>query len=224
MPAPLLLGHRGARNYAPENTLPAFSLALEHGCAGFEFDVRQTADREALLIHDPEIGGIPVAGSTRTQLDLVCNTRIPALEDVFEAFADSAFLNVEVKVTGLEESVLEAVREFPPQAGCVVSSFLPQAIEDLHACDPSLQLGYICDRRNDFSGWPRLPASHIILHYSLLTDAFAEEVHASGRQLWTWTVNDAPTMLRVAPLVDGIISDDTLLLGNTFPKSGPTVR
>jgi hypothetical protein len=45
---PLLLGHRGARRAAPENTLAAFDLALQHGCDGFEFDVRRTLDGRSL--------------------------------------------------------------------------------------------------------------------------------------------------------------------------------
>ncbi len=44
-PKPLLLGHRGAKSYAPENTIEAFELALQHGCDGFEFDVRLTRGR-----------------------------------------------------------------------------------------------------------------------------------------------------------------------------------
>jgi len=58
---PLLLGHRGARRKAPENTLTAFDLALAHGCDGFEFDVRCTADRYFVLCHDLQIADLPVA-------------------------------------------------------------------------------------------------------------------------------------------------------------------
>ena len=43
---PLLLGHRGARatRHVPENTLASFELCLEHGCDGFEFDIRRSSD------------------------------------------------------------------------------------------------------------------------------------------------------------------------------------
>ena len=50
MPAKLLLlGHRGARLYAPENTIPAFDLCLKHGADGFEFDVRCTRSKESIF-------------------------------------------------------------------------------------------------------------------------------------------------------------------------------
>ena len=63
MALPLLLGHRGARASAgiPENTLASFDLALQHGCDGFEFDVRLTACGTAVVCHDAKVGGITVA-------------------------------------------------------------------------------------------------------------------------------------------------------------------
>jgi glycerophosphoryl diester phosphodiesterase len=56
---PLLLGHRGTCRSASvrENTFNAFNLALTRGCDGFEFDVRLTADRVAVVCHDPEYRG-----------------------------------------------------------------------------------------------------------------------------------------------------------------------
>ncbi|MCU1303492.1 MAG: glycerophosphoryl diester phosphodiesterase, partial [Candidatus Sulfotelmatobacter sp.] len=50
---PLLLGHRGVRaeKSIPENSLPSFDLALAQGCDGFEFDVRLSADGQAVICH-----------------------------------------------------------------------------------------------------------------------------------------------------------------------------
>ena len=52
-PRPLLLGHRGARRVAPENTFFAFDKALRAGCDGFEFDVRLSSDGRGVVCHDP---------------------------------------------------------------------------------------------------------------------------------------------------------------------------
>ncbi|MGZ6961807.1 MAG: glycerophosphodiester phosphodiesterase, partial [Ilumatobacteraceae bacterium] len=49
---PIAFGHRGARAYAPENTLPGFELALKLGATGLESDVWVTADGVAVLDHD----------------------------------------------------------------------------------------------------------------------------------------------------------------------------
>src|SRR6185369_2665042 len=122
---PFLLGHRGARKYAPENTIPAFQLALDHGCDGFEFDVRMTGDAQAVICHDPRFRRRIVSRSKQTDLEL------PSLEDVLRQFSSTAFLNIELKVTGMEECTVALLRRYPPQRGCVVSSFLPKVIEDL---------------------------------------------------------------------------------------------
>ena len=49
---PIVLGHRGASGYAPENTLEAFSMALEMGADGVELDVQMTRDGQLVVIHD----------------------------------------------------------------------------------------------------------------------------------------------------------------------------
>ena len=56
MTAYFFLGHRGARavRQIPENTLASFELCLQHGCDGFEFDVRLSADGQAVICHDAD--------------------------------------------------------------------------------------------------------------------------------------------------------------------------
>src|SRR5258708_23577478 len=105
MNRPLLLGHRGASKYAPENTTAAFDLALAHGCDGFEFDVRFTADARLVVLHDPRLGRRSVARSTYAQLSEAAARRksgasapLPCLEDVLERYSERAFLNIELKV------------------------------------------------------------------------------------------------------------------------------
>ncbi|MGZ4878667.1 MAG: glycerophosphodiester phosphodiesterase, partial [Candidatus Angelobacter sp.] len=69
MPAKLLLlGHRGARLYAPENTITAFDLSLDHGVDGFEFDVRCTRGRRSIVCHDPRLNRLVVRKHTFRQL------------------------------------------------------------------------------------------------------------------------------------------------------------
>ena len=50
---PFVLGHRGARHAAPENTLAAFDLAMTEGADGVELDVRLDGDGRVIVLHDP---------------------------------------------------------------------------------------------------------------------------------------------------------------------------
>jgi glycerophosphoryl diester phosphodiesterase len=215
----LLLGHRGARLYAPENTIPAFDLSLDHGADGFEFDVRCTRTKQSIVCHDRKFNRLPVRTRTMEQIRAKCSVDggPPCLDDVLERYSRTAFLNIEVKVRGMERVVLEAVRRFPPQRGYFISSFLPSVVRKLHALDSSLVLGAISKSYWHLRRWKALPVSYVVPHYRLLTQKLVDELHAAGKTVITWTVNDPRKMLSAAEMgVDGIISDDTKLLVETL--------
>jgi glycerophosphoryl diester phosphodiesterase len=211
---PLLLGHRGARasTSVPENTPASFDLALEHGCHGFEFDVRLTGAGSFVVCHDPTIGGIAVSQAASNQL-----THLPRLEDVLQRYSQRAFLDIELKVAGMESKILGLLREYRMEERYVVSSFLSEVAMELKTRSPKIQAGIICDKPGQLACWRETNADYVIPHHSLVTLKLVKEVHKAGQKLLTWTVNDRKTMLRLADWgVDGIISDDTQLLAQTF--------
>ncbi len=208
--SPLLLGHRGARASASvrENTLASFDLALKHGCDGFEFDVRLTDCGRSLICHDPKVEGIVVSEATCKQL-----IHLPRLEDVLQGYARRAFLDIELKVPGLESKVLLALQECEPEHGYVVSSFLPEVLLELRTRSATVPLGLICDRQEQLKRWRELPVEYVIPHHTLISEELVREVRKAGKKLFTWTVNDKASMLRLAGWgVDAIVSDETELL------------
>jgi len=215
----LLLGHRGARNDAPENTLAAFDLALKHGADGFEFDVRSTSDKQSIICHDPKFHRLTIRKHTFKQLQASCPSgkESPSLEEVLERYGNKVFLNVEVKVRGMENMVLRAMKKHPPRRGYFISSFLPSVIRKLHALDGSLVLGALAQTPWQLRRWRTLPVRYVVPRYLLLSARLVESVHAAGKSVITWTVNDPRLMVRAAKLgVDGIISDNTKLLVKTL--------
>lgn len=214
MQRPLLLGHRGARalRSIPENTLPSFDRALADGCDGFEFDVRLTVDGSAVVCHDPQSAGVDIAQARVEQLPA-----LPSLEDVLARYRERAFLDVELKVPGLEAMVANLLRKFPPQRGFVISSFLPEVVRQMDAQDSAIPLGLICETRAELSRWKELPAQYVIPHHQLLDPERISVIRDAGKKILVWTVNDAKAMLRFEQAgVDGIISDDTNLLARTL--------
>lgn len=211
----LLLGHRGTRvsNAVAENTLAAFDLALKSGCDGFEFDVRRTACGTAVICHDEKVQGVSVAKAACGQLE-----SLPCLEDVLARYAGRAFLDIELKVAGLESETLVALREHPPERGYVVSSFLPEVLLELRARSAEVSLGFICDQKKTLDRWPELPVDYVVPKHTLVTAQLVEAVHRASKTLLTWTVNDEKAMRRLAEWgVDGIIADDPDLLVKTLP-------
>ena len=225
---PLLLGHRGARSSRQilENTLASFELCLQHGCEGFEFDVRRSADGEAVICHDATYTGKEIAVTGAAGLAL------PTLGEVLQGFSSRAFLDIELKVAGLEQPAIAELRKHAPQKGYVVSSFLPDVLTAIHALDPSIPLGFLCERRAQLPRESRVPSpaalraagragapvappelAWVIPHVRLVEPELIDEVHASGKKIMVWTVNRAEKIRQMAEWgVDAIITDETELV------------
>jgi len=217
MSLPILLGHRGARatRTVPENTLQSFDLAMTHGCDGFEFDVRLTADGRAVICHDGTVEGCAIAQAGATDLK-----HLPQLLSVLDRYAQQAFLDIEIKVPGLERSVMSALKLYPPQRGCVVSSFVPEVLQALHELDPDIPLGLICEDSAQLTPWKSLPVQYVIPHHTLVDQDLVRSLHGVGKKIVVWTVNRREAMRHFRDIdVDGIVSDDTRLLVETL-RSG----
>lgn len=216
MTRPLLLGHRGARalQSIPENTLASFDHAVADGCDGFEFDVRLTADEEAVVCHDPEAAGFAISRATAKQV-----SQLPRLRDVLQRYRDS-FLDIELKVKGLERILLDLFLRHKPRRGFVVSSFQPGALKSVHALDATIPLGLICESKTQLRLWNELPVQYVIPQQELVDSELVRKIKGAGKKIFVWTVNDPADMKRIAEYgVDGIISDDTSLLCRTL-RSG----
>ena len=214
MPRPLLLGHRGASDHAPENTIEAFDLCLAHGCDGFEFDVRVTQDGVGIVCHDENFRGMDILTSKLAALG-PCST----LNEVIHAYASRAFLNVELKVRGAEDAVIEFAKRYEAKR-VLVSSFLPEVLRTAHSISPTLHLGLICADEDQLREWRNLPVEAVIMNHSLVTHERVKEIHAAGKKAWVWTVNEEEMMRKMLDYkLDAIISDQTerlcrVVLGN----------
>jgi glycerophosphoryl diester phosphodiesterase len=208
MARPLLLGHRGARasRQIPENTLASFELCLQHGCDGFELDVHRSRDGQAVICHDDSIGGMQIEKTNSKKLPL------PTLADVLQQFAHRAFLDIELKVAGLETQTLALLRAYPTPKGYLVSSFLPEVLTAIHDLDPAIPLGFLCESEGQLRGWRQSPAEWVIPHFKLADGELVKLVHAAGKRIMVWTVNRAESMREFAAWgVDATISDETEL-------------
>jgi glycerophosphoryl diester phosphodiesterase len=212
---PLLLGHRGARGRksTPENTLDSFDLALASDCDGFELDVRLTADGLAVVCHDAKFHGSEIARSSAKEL------KLPLLREVLTRYQTTAFLDIELKVPGLERITVDLLRRYAPARGFVVSSFLSDVLEAIHGLDATMPLGLICETRIQLSQWLQLPVEYVIPHSVLVRQELVAEIKAAGKKILVWTVNVPADMRRFSKLgVDGIISDDPELLATAIKK------
>jgi glycerophosphoryl diester phosphodiesterase len=139
-----VIAHRGASGSAPENTLPAFELAVRQGADAIELDVRLTADGIPVVIHDPTLERTTdirarVADLTLAQLQEVdagarftpdggrtypfraAGVRVPTLDEVLRSFPGTPLL-VEVKEVAAQEAVRRALLQADAVERCVLAS------------------------------------------------------------------------------------------------------
>jgi glycerophosphoryl diester phosphodiesterase len=223
----LLLGHRGCRGKFTENTFAAFDHAIESGCDGFELDVRRTSDSIPVIWHDARLRGRFISRQVFSNLHERCliARRLPRrpaidlcqLEEVLVRYAQVGWIDIELKVRGLEAQVAGLLRRFRPTQGFVISSFRQPVLLDLHRIDPSLPLAYIFDRMPRTKVWRDLPIQYVKPSARLVTPARVRQFHAEGKKVLTWTVNHPLAMRRLTEAgVDGMIGDDPVMLAKTM--------
>ncbi len=147
--------HRGASEYAPENTMMSFYLGMFMGANGIETDVQKTKDGVLVLFHDDTLERVTgqsgaISDYTFEELqafDVQKNgltDKIVKFEDFLAHFAhrDITFA-IELKCAGLENEVSELVYKYGIEKKCVITSFKYDALIAMKECSPKLKLGYL---------------------------------------------------------------------------------
>jgi glycerophosphoryl diester phosphodiesterase len=224
-----VLGHRGARRRAPENTLPAFELATEEGADGVELDVRLDGDGEVVVIHDPDLARVTSSRDSRRVEDLGTaelrcveldgGARVPTLAEVLAwARLRGARVNIELKRDGprLPLLVLKVARlvgaEPRARERLILSSFDPRLVAGVARLLPWVAAGWLVESA-PVPG--RSLAERVVgataLHprFSLVDAGTIAPWRRARLPVNVWTVNDVDEARRLDALgVDAIISDE----------------
>jgi len=143
----LRIGHRGAAAHAPGNTLAGLRKAAELGADMVEFDVRQTADHQAVLMHDSYLADAegrvwPARQSTLAELqaiDLGGGERVPTLAEAIEVCRTQRLCAyIELKEGDVIPAVVSAIRERDLAKYSIVGSFRPDWLANLKAALPEV--------------------------------------------------------------------------------------
>lgn len=245
-PRPIILAHRGDQTHAPENTLPAFSQAVQKGADGVELDAKLTADGHVIVIHDATVNRT-TDGSGRVstfalgeirKLDAgawfdskFTGTRVPLLEEVFEALGGEKLINIELTNystprDGLAEKVCELIRKHNNQKQIIFSSFFASNLKIAARIMPEVPRGLLA-----MPGWLGLWArsfgfmfgDYQALHPHI-SNASREQVqraHRLKRRVHVWTANSAEEIARLKDWgVDGIFTDDPAMALRALGRGG----
>ena len=214
----LILAHRGASGYAPENTLEAFRLAMDMGADGFELDVHLSLDGELVVIHDERVDRTTngKALNASNGMEGFSGARIPTLGEVYDLIQNTSHvINVEIKTDealypGIVEKLLKLEEQKHMTGRLIYSSFNHYTLMELKALSPKSPFGILYSD-GLYEPWKyaaSLGAKFIHPHYrTLLLPGLIEGSLQAGIGINPWTVNDEQTMALCAKYNIGIITN-----------------
>ena len=194
---PIITSHRGYSSAAPENTLPAFQLAIDHGSDRAELDVQMTKDGVVMVTHDTSLRRC--TGRSANIYDLTYD-EVRKLDA--GRWFDARFSKTQIPTL---EEVLDLCR--------------------VKKLDPGIVTGYILAL--GAGSYYDLPAADFFsVEATFITSGMVQQIHKRDKTISAWTVNreeDASRMLSLG--VDDIITDQPEMVQQLLQKdAGPNDR
>lgn len=240
----LVIAHRGASGYAPENTLAAFRRAVSLGAGFIETDLQLSRDARFVAMHDATVNRTTNGEGQVRDLSLAAlrrldagswfssefaDERVPTLDEILEfTKKNDVVFYLELKPVGFwggEHALIGALRDSGEIARTVVISFNAEIVEKLRQIEPTLMTGLLCDGQFDrpIEKALEIGARQLAMKGNLVTPALVAEAHKKDLQVVCWTVNHpAHIRMLIEAGVDGIMSDypDRVVAARKKEKGG----
>lgn len=231
---PRVIGHRGAKAYAPENTLASIHAAADMGIEWVEIDVKLTRDSVPVIFHDEELARCTGHSGLMADMDFkdvkeldagswygesFINERIPSLEEALDAILTRGLgVNLEIKpCPGREVETAEAMLDIATRiwpediAPPLVSSFSHVSLETAMDMMPDWPRGFLMDEH--LQNWREisdyLEATTININGNQRSRDEIEEYMEAQKPILAYTINDpqkARELLRWG--VDAVFADN----------------
>jgi glycerophosphoryl diester phosphodiesterase len=233
---PVVVAHRGDKAFAPENTLSAFKQAIEKRADAIEFDVKLTADRQVVVLHDQTVDRTTSGTGNVANLSLAAVQKldacvqfpgkfpgeaIPSLAEVFETVGKLIYMNIELTnystpSDALVSNVVELVKKYGMQSRVLFSSFFANNLRKARKLLPEVPRGLLT-RPGLIGLWGRTFGWHgdyaaLNPYVTDVNSRLVSRVHSAGKRVNVWTVTAEADIKHMISLgVDGIITDDPAL-------------
>lgn len=215
----LIIGHRGAMGYEPENTLKSFQKALDLNVDMIEFDVHLCQSGELVIIHDETIDrttngkGLVVKKtlSELKRLDAGQDEKIPTLQEALDLINKKVKVNIELKGAHTAEKTLKIVQKYIKEKKWTYDDFLISSLNSLELelmqkLDNQIHLAVIIDKNPlkyiQFSRKIKAYSIHPIVKKT--DQKFVNLAHQNNLKVFVWTVDpqEVPKMKKIG--ADGI--------------------
>lgn len=229
-----ITAHRGNSKRAPENSISSVKKAIEVKADYAEIDVRETKDGKIIVFHDSNLKRMGKVNKNIREMNYkdiknidigmyfdkkFKGEKIPLLQEVIDISEDKIKLNIEIKgdkySKDLVRKVVEIIEDNDIINNCIVTSLDYGDLKKVKEINPKIKTGYIMylvkgDLRN-------LKSDFYSMEESLVSSNLVNEIHANGKEIHVWTVNDNEKMERLINMgVDNIITDEVEMLRNTL--------
>lgn len=222
----LKIGHRGAKGYAPENTLASFKKAIELGVDAIELDIQSCKSGELVVMHDDAVDRTTDGNGfvkklklkELKKLDAGMGERIPTLEEVLELADRRVKVNIELKGPKTAKPVMKLINEYTNKNGWneddfIISSFSRRELKEARALNPMIRLGVLISKPRLIDRWSfrfaqKIRANFIGPKKYLVTKRFVRKARNHGLKVFVWTANDPKDIKELIKAgIDGIFSD-----------------
>jgi glycerophosphoryl diester phosphodiesterase len=243
-PFPLAFAHRGGAASGLENTMTAFTQAVEMGYRYVETDVHATRDGTLVAFHDRTLDRVTDLAGAIAQLtwEQVAGARIgtgetvPLLADILHSWPELR-LNIDVKSDAALGPLVDTVRRTGSIDRICVGSFSDARLTKVReALGPRLctslgprgvlrlRTASLVGRRRSAGATPGVPCAQVPPRAAALPvvdERFVERAHRLGMQVHVWTIDDPAEMNRLLDLgVDGIMTDELATLREVYAARG----
>lgn len=227
----LILAHRGASGYAPENTIAAFKKAISLGADGIETDVQLSKDNEIVLIHDESVDRttdgrgyikdltlkeIKKLDAGRWFNDKFIGQRVPILEELLSLAKDKdILLNIELKnnvisYKNIEEKVVNLINRYNLKDRVIISSFNHTSLLKIKHIDSDIRTGmlYMSRLSNPIAHAKAINADALHPSYKRLSRRLIDAATQNKLMINTFTVNRKEHIKKLKEVgVTSIITD-----------------
>ena len=202
----LVMGHRGAAAYAPENTLPAFESGIASGANAVECDIHLSQDGKMVVMHDTTLDRTTsLKGKiAETPWATMKAAGIPSLADLTKT-KDRVVLIVEVKAgQGIEPLMVDHLRRERMVDQSIVFSFNDASVEKVEAIAPEFTTVWLLSKAEVekgmdavFGNLAKIHADGVGFDYHQVTSAWVEEAHRRKLPVFVWTVPPGDEVARL---------------------------
>lgn len=218
----LIIGHRGARGHAPENTLAGLNRGIALGAQMLEFDV-QRCGTELVLLHDPRLERTTNGHGRLADLDFAAvrrldaghGERIPTLDEALDCVAGRVPVNIEIKSADGTGRMIANTLRGRLAAGAAPSEFLVSSfhlpeLARFRAALPEVPTGaLVCGVPIDLAACASaVGASYFNISEEFIDRELVDDAHARGLRVLAYTVNAADEFPRLRDFgIDGVFTD-----------------